>query len=647
MRRGDMVKINWANHGGHATFCWDVHVNSAGEVDCFQFLSSNGSSKSGGPGVSVSVMSKNLSLFVEKDKAGVWKKKKSPLFSDDELYLRHGKWICLPRVKKSEIDLNSFKNPTPNSSHLVDSGSYSASSVTVVRFWGVAPPTRAQDNDKYEVNFPKARELAAEQPPASYATGEGTPVPVTFTNVPTQKVTDNEVKKDPEVIKKLPPHPDKQKKSESVSQQEFVEQALHELYIAKWIDVSPGTVDAIIDAQTKKSTWDFQEKFKVKPLDGKPGKITRRALQKILKLLHAGKANPNKPDTKPKVEHGYFLHNHATPEHSNTLVLRGSNLDKMEVCKVTLQDEETSTTTVIESKVTAGDFNEIQLAILESAFAGFRMGAKIVAKFDILGNSGDVSGDVKSPLYVRPPVKKNDGDWPWDEQLWTKKMLDIIAELRGTAKPTGVELQQREITQYGVKEVGEGETQVLDDDGNELGRTDLRSLYKADIEGTMRLNGRILNITQSGHVYDKIVEKVVNGKVLKKRKPNPEKFDPQKSRWHDVTARAPWGSGSRTPLIPFRTLACNGSKEKSLYYKKVYIEQLDGLTLPTGEIHNGICLVGDCGGMTPGHQFDFFVGREERHISLPSLGKSQGGAACHVAILDGECEAAKPTKKRH
>src|SRR5690606_19801699 len=62
MRRGDVVGIHWMpkNGGppiGHATFCWDVHLNQQGEVDAFLYLSSNGSMGEGrtgrGKGVSV------------------------------------------------------------------------------------------------------------------------------------------------------------------------------------------------------------------------------------------------------------------------------------------------------------------------------------------------------------------------------------------------------------------------------------------------------------------------------------------------------------------------------------------------------------------------------------------------------------------
>jgi len=181
---------------------------------------------------------------------------------------------------------------------------------------------------------------------------------------------------------------------------------------------------------------------------------------------------------------------------------------------------------------------------------------------------------------------------------------------------------------------------VLDKAGRELGRIDKLSLFLADIEGTMRLHGRILNIVKSGNVYDREVTRIIGGAAVKKPKPSLEKFDPSRSRWVDVTDRAPWGSGARLPLIPFRVLAHNPKTETPLYRRIVYIKQLDGLVLPTGEVHNGMCVVGDCGGMAPaGAQLDFFVGRQDRHITIPTIAPSQGGSVCEVEIL-GTCTAA-------
>src|SRR5262249_27040680 len=151
-------------------------------------------------------------------------------------------------------------------------------------------------------------------------------------------------------------------------------------------------------------------------------------------------------------------------------------------------------------------------------------------------------------------------------------MRDIVAELRDTQKGSG-QYHRREITQYGVKEkIQTGDAPVLDENGRELGRVDKRSLFLADIEGTMRLLGRVLNIAHSGNTYDRMVEKEIGGKKVKKPKPSLEGFDPSKSLWTDVTAKAPWGAGAKLPLIPFRVLAHNPKTETPLYGKKVYIE---------------------------------------------------------------------------
>jgi len=167
-----------------------------------------------------------------------------------------------------------------------------------------------------------------------------------------------------------------------------------------------------------------------------------------------------------------------------------------------------------------------------------------------------------------------------------------------------------------------------------LASVDKLGLYLADIEGTLRWQGRILNIVQSGNVYDKPVTRVINGQTVTKMKPTLDKFDPTKSIWVDVTEHHPWGSGARMPLIPFRVLAHNARTEPALYGRIVYVQQLDGIVLPTGEKHNGMCVVGDQGGMAPpGRQFDFFVGREDHHIQLTSLGASQGGSVCNVEVL--------------
>ena len=101
MRRGDAVHIDWMNGGGHAVYCWDVHLNERGEVDAFTYVSSNGRLANGGSGGGVSVGgtgsgsgAKGL-IGTRKNADGEieYFAEKKPLFVDDERYVVEGAWI--------------------------------------------------------------------------------------------------------------------------------------------------------------------------------------------------------------------------------------------------------------------------------------------------------------------------------------------------------------------------------------------------------------------------------------------------------------------------------------------------------------------------------------------------------------------------
>jgi hypothetical protein len=643
MRRGDFVAIDWGNGGGHATFCWDVHLDANGAVDAFEFVSSNGKIGAGGAGVTV--WNSNWAMLV--DKNGEKYKKKQNLFVDSEMNLKYGKWLCLPGVDRTKIDLTSFKEPTPSIKQFVDktAGGYAAARVRVVRFWGVNPPDQPH-GDLLGDKASQARSLGKEKAPDSYASGKGKPVEVHIPDVPVTKVAGSEVKKDPDAVKKAPPKPAQQKKEHVVHHQGFVESALAELHAAGWIERSPGKGDSVGDNDTKASVKDFQTKLDVKPIDGIAGPITRKALRQALADLHDGKPNPKKKDPKPTIEHFYWLRNRVDPGAVNGLAVQGAHLDLVQTFAISLKDKKSGHAEDVSFPLVAINGRGVAPLVVPAAFG---VGSLVTARLKGSANGQNIEKESDVPLYIGALklVESNDmgDDWPWDESKWPKKMRDIVAELRSTPKGSG-NFHRREITQYGVKEkIQPGDTPVLDENGRELGRVDKRSLYLADIEGTMRLHGRVLNIAKSGNSYDQTVEREIGGKKVKKPKPSLDRFDPQKSRWTDVTEKAPWGAGARLPLIPFRVLAHNPKTETPLYGKKVYIQQLDGLVLSTGEKHNGICVVGDCGGMAPpGQQFDFFCGREDRHMQIPTLAPSQGGSVCNVEIL-GDCDAAQPKKK--
>ncbi len=316
------------------------------------------------------------------------------------------------------------------------------------------------------------------------------------------------------------------------------------------------------------------------------------------------------------------------------ITVQGEHLDLVEAYELELTDQTGRAHTLAMTLDAASGRGVQQIAIPAAFGAGSVLTARLRATAS--GARHDKTSDV--PLYVGKLTPGAD-DWPWNESAWPVVMQRIVAELRATRRGPG-NFHVREITQYGVKQASSGDVAVLDRKGRELGRVDKRSLFLADIEGTMRLGGRMLSIVSSGNDPGEMVTTVASGVAVKRPAPSFDRFEPAFSRWVDVTERAPWGVGARLPLIPFRVLAHNARTETPLYLKTVYIEQLDGVRLPTGEVHNGMCVVGDCGSMAPaGGQLDLFVGRGDHHVALPSVAATQGGAVSRVELL-GDCAAA-------
>lgn len=639
MRRGDLVGVDWApTNGGHAVFVWDVHLDASGAVDCFTFLSSNGTSAGGGVGISVYTWAP-LRFFDAS--GGKYTRKLSPTFADRPEYTQFGAWHALPPLHAKDIDTRTFNQPLSHG--IIDASSYNAKwkgpewvgSLRVVRFWGVAPPDRPHGNLFTEADL--AHHLTRWPAPEPVCMGSSPPVEGRIDNIPPTPVP----KSHPDPVKAVPPTPaPPQKPAQVLPHQHHVEDALAELHTAKWIDVHPGEPTSVGDPKTKAAIKDFQTKFKVPPVDGICGRLTRPRLDQAVADLRAGKPNPNQPPPPPQLDRFYWLSNRVEPGGVNGLAIMSPNLDGFQSFELTLTDQNQRSVKLPLSLAAVSGRALCSVAIPKD----FAAGARLVAHLRGTANGKIVDKTTQVPLYVGGVVAPAQDDWPWDEKLWTEYMRGVAAELRATPKGPG-NFQRREITQYGVKEsLRPGDIQIMGQSGKTTVPLPLPpvaklGLYLADIEGTLRWSGRILNIVKSGNVYDKPVTRVINGVTVTKMKPTLEKFDPAKSLWADVTATHPWGAGSKMPLIPFRVLAHNYKTETPLFGRIVYIQQLDGLALPTGEIHNGMCIVGDTGGMAPpGKQFDCFVGREDRHIQIPSLADSQGGSVCNVEIL-GPCAA--------
>jgi len=660
LRRGDVVGINWSNGGGHAVFVWDVHLDERGEVDAFCYLSSNGLKKLDGTfaGNGVSIGGCGGKKYLSGSR-GSLATVASPLFQDRPDHIVDAEWLMLPNKSKKLItQAANFKAPGPpkNALDYTDYPKKPANappkweppkwpfhvrSFKAARLWGIHPPDRAPSTARQGTAWQLAKHLGYENAPESYATGTGKAVaPPPPPHIESAPVVVH--KGDVEKAKAQPPKPVPQHPQRPAVHQQFVEQALDRLHAARWIDSHPGDPDKINDPDTKRAVREFQTKFAVEPIDGIAGPITRKALQRVLQDLQDGKPPPHHapPPPKPRIDRVAWLCNRIEPGQASFLAVHGVDLDLVTRLQVTLKDRATKR----EAKLAWDCVLVNDIGVTPVVFpTAFERGAEVVASFSGSAGGAQVHYQHDVPIYIGKIATPAAGDWPWDEALWTPKMRDIIADLRATPKPTGP-FERWEITQYGVKEkLLPGDIEVKSKAGEVFGTVSLNSLMKADIEGTMRLGGKILNITRSGSVYEP-QEQIVDGKTVIKYKPNPAKFDPAKSQWTNVTSTAPWGAGARMPLVPFRTLALNPKyNPPSLFYKKVYIKQLDGMTLPNGDVHNGVCIAGDVGGMRPTH-FDLCVGREDRHITIPSVG-GRGGTICEVQIL-GESAVSRPGKAK-
>src|SRR5205085_4697428 len=132
---------------------------------------------------------------------------------------------------------------------------------------------------------------------------------------------------------------------------------------------------------------------------------------------------------------------------------------------------------------------------------------------------------------------------------------------------------------------------------------------KLDVEGSARLrDGRVVNFDQ--------------------------KYD---GRWtYLVTRNAPYGISARGyKLIPYRTLAVDPHVVP--LGTVVYLPALDGVRLPSGEIHDGFCLTDDTGQGIDGRRIDVFVGFEnDEDNTLTRSGRIADMEPVRVYRVDSE-----------
>lgn len=692
-RRGDLLHFDripkpGKHSTGHATFCWDVHLNAIGEVDCFLIVAANGD-YGGGAGISVSA---SPTKFFFDSPGGKYRVKSAftPYFIDRPEFVERGNWKLVPGFGYTEAAVRkagTFKVATPKSIGEVKK-------CHVLRFWGFPPPDRktprgqaAWADLKYSVNFSKAAELAKYTLAEPYCMGTGRSAAVTIAAVPAVSLRAEHLQR-PEDIQRVATRPVVQRAEDATPEQLEVERSLDALFRAGILEVGPGNLDNVHDAETVNAIKAFQRRFGLKA-DGIAGGVTRPLLFRAAEDVRAGRTQLTKPPaavaqpttkpppkapatppvilgplagSMPRIDRFYLLHNHATPGASLTFVVEGRDLDVWRFSPGQISFVETTRGTRVDVATpipfTHGGRGEASVVLPPEMTAGTVW--RVTLHCQLLTGILRVECPIELTLDVRHPAEPaaaTDG-WPWDEAPWPKALREIVRELRETPKPTDLSAGEPwAISTYGVKEkldalgprdrktkelrYADGGTKVpvLSPTGKVLGEVTRYSLFAADIEGTMRLGTQVLNIKQTGrprggsppHRY--------------------EEFDPSRSQWYDVTQRRPWGSGSKAPLIPYRVLAINKRHDGDLYFQKVYIKALDGMRLPpTGEIHNGICLVGDCGSMDPRRQFDFFKGRQD--ITFKIRGdrgtfKNSKGVSLPdcTAVFLGECAAARAARR--
>ncbi|MGE0399068.1 MAG: hypothetical protein AB7T06_20325 [Kofleriaceae bacterium] len=447
LRRGDMVGIDWSNGNGHAVFVWDVHVKTVGdheETDAFSYISANGSiiikydpddppmegkpTKSAitkkdrkrlyktftGAGISIGGCATSTyfsnakdTKTLAKDRPKDWTlKMKSidgqPFFADRKEHIQDAHWYCIPRTHKDDIDKTTWKEGGPKLG-VIDytfPGNY-VRSLRAVRFWGFPPPDRKAETNREGTDFELAKQYAAKtgwKLKESYATGTG-PVPK-----PTIiAVQPSNTKGDVEKIKDAPPKKAEQpKKPEQYTKQQlWVEEMLGTLFDHDWLDTDPGDRGNPNDDASKKAIKEFQEKWKITPINGVAGPKTRDGLEEASKKAIAGELPPWKkepPAPKTKLDRIVWLKNRVLPGGEIYFAVHGI-VSKLSRLEITFKDRKSSKVAKMPCDIETDASGIIERPI--GIPKDFTDGAELLATFD--GTSGDgvkVHFESKVPLYV-------------------------------------------------------------------------------------------------------------------------------------------------------------------------------------------------------------------------------------------------------
>lgn len=266
LRRGDLLEISWyPKGGGHIAFCWDVHLDDAGDVDAIQILASNGPS----PGVSIygcrgapwlsgkngsavphtkEVLNKKTKQMETKTYSTLGRGdlqkiggKDAKIFVDDDEIVHRGAWLGLLHVKTGSVRLDTFRK-APKRIIYANSEAYAFMGLRAARFHYTGDP------------------------PAPFCMKDGPPAPPKkpgHVDTPAVVVKGADLKKDPGAPQKVPTKPAKQEKNLPLEWQHGVEAALRMFHDAKWIESDPGKSENLNDAASKAAIKEYQRKFKL------------------------------------------------------------------------------------------------------------------------------------------------------------------------------------------------------------------------------------------------------------------------------------------------------------------------------------------------------------------------------------------------
>lgn len=418
MRRGDAVGIDWNPRGGHAVYCWDVHLDANDKVDAFLYISSNGMIKTdplggAGPGVTIGGCTQNLKKVDNDPATGQprYKVLKTPFFEDEEENVRRGAWVTwLSEEEAKKIDLHDGRcRVAPKVKH----PAARIRALEVARFHGMVRPE------------PYAMGGAPGKPPVHIPEVEAIQVPEADAS-------------NPEKVKQKA-KPVDQKKEEPTLSQLMVEQRLKALYVLGIIDKDNGEPDEVNDPQTKEAVKAFQKKYDLK-VDGIAGPKTKGKLKEIWAevgrspqgqhYLATGQ-KPGKPTEALKIVLGFFWrHGTAKPGDKVKLHVVASGFDGKSF-PIQVKDSvsgkiaDTGTALKVEKGVGIAEVS------IPNESWGFGSSAWIFAVADGLGQSF-------APLYLRGkdvtdvvqvlgnPTEKRwpSGEWIYARNPWSLRAFE-------------------------------------------------------------------------------------------------------------------------------------------------------------------------------------------------------------------------------